>query len=97
MLASIYRAALEHRDGSALFVDYAQLPGAVAARILPAFGLDCDADEHARMAEVTGFDAKNPGLFFSPDSEAKELAATPALREAAERWVRPVYEELLAC
>jgi hypothetical protein len=97
VLAAIYRAALDHRDDGALFVDYAQLPDAVAGRILPALGLERGDDERARMAEVTGLDAKNPSLFFEPDSEAKELEATPALRAAAERWVRPVYEDLLAC
>ena len=30
-------------------------------------------------------------------SEAKERAASPELRAAADRWVRPLYEELLAC
>ena len=97
VLAAIYRAALEHRDERALIVDYADLPDAVFSRILPAFGLDCDAAGLARMREVAGFDAKNPQLLFSPDGEAREREASPALREAAERWVRPLYEELRAC
>jgi hypothetical protein len=97
VLAAIYGSALEHRDGRALFVDYAELPDAVFQRILDAFGLDCDEGELAGMRAVTGLDAKNPHLLFTPDSEAKELGATPALRDAAERFVRPLYEELLAC
>jgi hypothetical protein len=97
VLASIYRAALEHRDEGALFVDYGELPGAVFERILGAFGLDPDEAERTRMLELAGLDAKNPNLLYSPDSEAKEREATPALREAADRWVRPLYEELLAC
>ena len=47
--------------------------------------------------DTTAFDAKNPQLFFSADGEAKELAASPELRAAADRWVRPLYEELRAC
>lgn len=97
VLAAIYRAALDHRDGLAHFVDYADLPDAVFSRVLYAFGLEFDEASLARMREVTGLDAKNPHLFFTPDAEAKKLDAPPALREAADRWVRPLYEELLAC
>lgn len=97
VLASIYRSALEHRDAGALFVDYRELPGAVFERILGAFGLDSDEAERTRMLELAGRDAKNPNLPFSPDSEVKEREATQTLREAADRWVRPLYEELLAC
>ncbi len=97
ILAAIFRAALDSRDEQALFVDYKALPGAVYDPILAAFGLECDPGERGRMEAVTAFDAKNPRLFFVPDGEAKERAASPALREAADRWVRPLYEELLAC
>lgn len=89
VLAAIYRSALEHRDGRALYVDYADLPGAVEERILPAFGLEHDP----RMDEVTAFDAKNPMLTFQPEAHP----VTPALEQAAERWVRPLYERLRAC
>ena len=97
VLAAIYRAALEHRDGPALFVDYADLPDAVFSRILDAFALDLDEASLARMRNVTRLDAKNPHLFFTADGETKERDAPPALRDAAERWVRPLYEELRAC
>jgi hypothetical protein len=97
VLAAIYDSALENRDERALFVDYAELPDAVFQRILDAFGLSCDDDELTEMRAVTGLDAKNPHLLFTPDSEAKELGAPAALRAAADRFVRPLYEELLAC
>jgi hypothetical protein len=97
VLAAIYGAALEHRDSVAHFVDYGELPDAVFSRILDAFGLDYDEPAGARMRELAGFDAKNPGLSFTPEGEATDREAPPALREAADRWVRPVYEELLAC
>jgi hypothetical protein len=93
VLASIYEAALAHRDERALFLDYSQLPDAVAERIVPAFGLACDDGALARMREVAELDAKNPAVSFAPDA----LPVTTALRDAAERWVRPVYERLLAC
>jgi hypothetical protein len=97
VLAAICGSAVEHRDEQALFLDYRELPDAVFDRILGAFGLECDESEVARMREVAGLDAKNPPVVFSADSEAKERGASPALREAAERWVRPIYDELLAC
>jgi hypothetical protein len=97
VLAAIFRSALEHRDAQALFVDYDELPGALYERILGAFGLECDPAERALMENVTAFDAKNPHLFFASDGDAKERAASPALREAAGRWAQPLYEELLAC
>jgi hypothetical protein len=93
VLAAIYRSALGHRDEQALFVDYRELPAAVFDRIMGAFGLECSEPELARMREFALLDAKNPHLLFSPT----EREASPALREAAECWVRPLYEELRAC
>lgn len=93
VLAAIYRAGLENRDDHSLFVDYRELPDAVLERIAPWFGLEFGEDARARMDEVGRFDAKSPQLLF----QQEELLETPALREAAERWARPVYEELLAC
>ena len=92
VLAAIYRSALEHRDGG-VFVDYRDLPGGVADRIAPAFGLVLDAADRATLDERAQLDSKNPQLLFAP----RPPEAPPALREAADRWVRPLYEELLAC
>jgi hypothetical protein len=97
VLAAIYRSALDHLDERPLVLDYRRLPGAVVESILPAFGLECDEADLERMRAVAGFDAKNPHLFHSPDAEAKQRDASPALRRAAEQWVQPLYEELLAC
>lgn len=97
VLAAICRSALEHRDEQALFVDYRQLPGALHDRILGALGLECDGPSRERMDEVARFDAKNPQLLFSGDGERTQREVSQDLRAAAERWVRPLYEELLAC
>lgn len=97
VLSAIYRSALEHRDAQALFVDYRDLPGAVFDQIMDAFGLECSEAELAGMHELARRDAKRPDVLFSPDGEAKEREASPALRRAADRWVRPLYEELRAC
>jgi gluconate kinase len=97
VLAAICSAALEHRDEQALFLDYRELPDAVSDRILGAFGMDCDATERATMEHVARFDAKNPVLPFTGDGDGGEIEVSAELRKAAERWVRPIYEELLAC
>jgi hypothetical protein len=96
VLAAICRSALEHRDGRALFVDYRELPDAVLERVLDAFGLDCDAAERTTMEDVARYDAKNPFLPFPGIDAAGNREVSPALREAADRWVRPLYEQLLA-
>jgi hypothetical protein len=96
VLAAICRSALEHPDDRALFIDYRELPQAFD-RIVQAFELDYDEHELAQMHEFARFDAKNPHLPFSGDSKEKEREASPALREAADRWVRPLYEQLRAC
>src|SRR4051812_917393 len=97
VLAAICRSALEHRDAKALFLDYRELPGAVHDRILDAFGLTCDAAEREAMEAVTLRDAKNPVLPFPGDRDGRAADVSPELRRAADRWVRPLYEELLAC
>ena len=98
VLAAICRSALEHRDEQALFVDYRELPGAVFDRILGAFGIVCDAGELARDERGGRLRREEPGLSSSrPTTRRRSTRLSPALREAADRWVRPVYEELLAC
>jgi len=97
VLAAICRAALEHRDEQALFLDYRELPGAVFERVLGAFGLECDAAERATMEAATRLDAKNPVLPFTAVRDAGDGEASYELRQAVERWVRPLYDELLAC
>jgi hypothetical protein len=94
VLGEIYRAGLEHRDERSLFVEYSELPDAFFDRILDAFGLECDEAERAQMRSVLSFDAKNPSLPFAEDREARMREASPALREAADRWVLPHYEAL---
>jgi hypothetical protein len=97
VLAAICRSALAHRDAQALFVDYRELPGAVFDRIIPAFRLEYDAVERAAMEAASRRDAKNPVLAFSSERDAGDNEVSPALREAVDTWVRPVYEELLRC
>jgi hypothetical protein len=94
-LERICRAAIEHhRASNGLLIEYRELPEAVPDRLLPHFGLECDADGLARMREVARFDAKQPSLRFADDSEAKRRAASPEIHELAETMLAPLYNEL---
>lgn len=94
VLATICRAALDHRDEGGLFVNYRQLPDAVLAEIAGHFGVAFDAAELGRMRQVAGFDAKSPSLPFTGDSAAKQFAASTEMRRLSERWLMPLYAEL---
>ena len=96
VLATICRAALEHRDDGGLFVNYRELPEAVFAEIAGHFGVTFDAAELDRMRQVAGFDAKSPTVSFTADSGAKQAAASPEMRRLAEEWLVPAYDALEA-
>jgi hypothetical protein len=95
VLQRICRAAVEHYgEGGGMLIEHRELPEAVPARLLSHFGLDCDDGELARMRDVARFDAKQPSLRYSDDSEAKRRAASPEMRELAETMLAPVYDRL---
>jgi len=93
VLARICAAAVEHESlGGGLFVDYADLPGAVADRVLPHFGITADASGRDAMAAVTANDAKAPERPF--DGAAPLIP--PQAREAADRHLASVHRRLAA-
>ncbi len=95
VLERICRAAIEHHgESNGLLIEYRELPEAIPARLLAHFGLDCNADELARMREVARLDAKRPGLPFADDSEAKRRGASPEMHELAGTMLAPVYDGL---
>jgi len=81
-------------DGRGLLVEYGELPRAVVDRIAAHFGLSTTAADVGAMLAVVGRDAKNPAVAFVDDTARKRAAATPAVSEAAERWLRPMYRQL---
>jgi hypothetical protein len=94
ILGALYRAGLQyHRDGGML-VNYSQLPSIVFSSLLQFFGFSYSASELENMREIAKFDAKNPRLFFTDDTQKKNARATEAVRKAATDWMYPVYEEL---
>jgi len=92
VLERIASAALEHKAGG-LAVDYSELPGAVAGRILPHFGVRAEAEA---MAAMTKRDAKDPHRPFLPDGTEKRCAASEVLKGAADAHLASVHEALEA-
>jgi hypothetical protein len=95
VLAAICEAALARRhDPLATLVDYDELPGFVTSDLARAWALPLDDDARDRMAATASVDAKNPYLPFEPDRGPKRAAATDEIRDAADRWLTPVYARL---
>lgn len=97
VLTKICEPIVQHfGQGGGLLVNYGELPEAVFSKILPHFGVQPSAAERAAMTAAARFDAKTPGFAFAPDSAAKQQAASPAARAAAERWLGDLYGRLEA-
>jgi hypothetical protein len=95
VLAKVTEPAVAHySSGGGLLVNYRQLPDALFTTILPHFGVECCEADRAAMTEATRYDAKSPGVEFAPDSGAKQRAATPTARAAADRWLGGLYARL---
>ncbi len=97
VLAKICEPVVRHfGEGGGVLVNYRELPDAVFSTILPHFGVTSSAADRAAMAAAARFDAKMPGSAFAPDSEAKQQAASAAVRAATERWLGELYGRLEA-
>ncbi|HEV2707625.1 MAG TPA: hypothetical protein VGV59_17030 [Pyrinomonadaceae bacterium] len=95
VLGEICRVALtNYEDDSMMLVNYRQLPDAVCTRLPDWFGVHYTDEERARMSSAAQYDAKNPLLPFADDTETKRREADERVRLAADRWVRPFYEDL---
>jgi len=97
VLNRVTQAAVDHADlGGGLFVDYAELPGAVEQRILPHFGIEPDPEALAAMRAAAAWDAKAPSFAFEPDAEGKRRSAGEAIRAAITAHLDGVHRELTA-
>jgi hypothetical protein len=93
VLARICEPVLEAVSGG-LLLNYRDLPSAVWEAVMPHFRVPCGEQDRAAMMEAARYDAKTPSFAFTADSEAKQRAATPAVRAAAERWLGGIYRRL---
>ncbi|HTW82590.1 MAG TPA: hypothetical protein VMD91_00825 [Candidatus Sulfotelmatobacter sp.] len=89
-LAALAESALREDAEPGAFVDYAELPEAVFAQVLPRFGITPTAGETAAMRAVTSRDAKQPSVAFAP----RALDADPERDAWARRWLDPLYVRL---
>ena len=94
VLATICTAAFQHCRHGGRLVSYRQLPEVVPESLLKFFNLRCSDDEIARVRATAKRDAKNPAATFQSDSQKKTDKATEAIREAAAKWLYPIYEDL---
>ena len=96
-IAAICEAAADaHALGGGRVVNYAELPSAVTARILPHFGVRPSRAELRAMAAVAGRDAKQPEKVFAPDTDARRALMTEPLRAAAAGRLTDAYKQLEA-
>jgi hypothetical protein len=97
VLAALCVAAASHYAlGAGRLVNYAELPEALLAKVLPHFGVVPSDDETAAMRAATVRDAKAPEQVFAPDFQDKQAAATSALRAVCEQRLGAVYQRLEA-
>ncbi|WP_044871591.1 sulfotransferase [Pseudomonas sp. LFM046] len=80
------------REQACVPVNYSELPEALWGRLAPIFHLvEADAP---KLREIAAFDAKQPAMWFSADSQRKRDEAGDEVRAAVERWAGKPYEGL---
>jgi gluconate kinase len=94
VLSSTCEAGLRHHDAGGLLVNYSELPEAAYSFFPEFFQLLLTDLEQETMVTAAKLNAKNPSIDFETDSARKQETATLKIREAAEKWLYPVYERL---
>ncbi len=95
-LAGISEAALAHSSDGGTLINYQQLPDVVSAYLFELFRVLCSAQDFKKIEQTTRLHAKNDAAPLVNDSRRKQQEATLAIREAAAKWVYPVYKKLEA-
>lgn len=94
-LARICQAAADHvQHDPGLLLNYRELPGAIWSRLPAHVGVSYSEAEQLRLRQAAQLDAKNPVLPFNDDRALKQQLASASVRELAERWLQPVYQQL---
>jgi hypothetical protein len=96
VLAGLCDVAVRELQESGLAVNYTQLPDAGWGAIAAHFGLRLTDGDVDAMKAVAPFHAKHPRSRFQPDGDYKRSGIPAEARSAAERLVRPLYEDLEA-
>lgn len=95
VLAKICRDALESQS-RLLLLNYRQLPEAVCSLLPDYFRVNYTTADLELMRRAAQFDAKSPRLNFADDAPAKHHEATASIRQLAEQWLNPLYQQLEA-
>lgn len=92
-LADFYKVALASCDSNTLLINHSQLFEPFLPELLDFLGIDASSEDMARMMTVAGFDSRHTdsSRVFHDDRQEKWRAATPAIREAADRLVMVLY------
>lgn len=97
VLRKICDAALEQtRTGRGKLVNYLQLPDVMWRGLADYWGVDHAPEAIETMSRACQFQAKNPALPFTDDTEIKKQAATDEIRQIARKWLGEVYRDLEA-
>jgi hypothetical protein len=83
--------------GRGRLVRYETLPAAVWEIVAPHFSQSINDRQRERMAQAARVNAKAPmgkALEFASDAATKQVAASPALRQAIESFARPPLQRL---
>ena len=97
VLAQTCEAALRHHQNSpGMMINYKQLPDAVWTALAGFFRIEVSDSDMKAFRRATQLDAKNPSVAFVNDSQAKQDSSSEAVRQAAEKWLAPVYQRLEA-
>ncbi|MES3151821.1 hypothetical protein [Sphingomonas faeni] len=96
VLARIADAVLDHDRSNRLLIPYDDLPDAIAARIVPHFGITLTADDRVAMAAVATRDAKRPGTPFLADGAGKRAEASQAVVAAVITHLASTHRRLAA-
>jgi hypothetical protein len=96
VLGRFCELACQHLALGGRLVNFTELPDAVPDLLLKFFCVECTEQELLALSNAAQFNAKAKGVYFQPDSAAKQREATATLRELAARFMTPAYEKLEA-
>lgn len=94
-IAAFCQAGIENAANPRVrFINYTQLPEAVTGEICEHFNLTFSAEEIEEMKSASKRNAKSPHEKFSADGEEKRNEANEQLVRLADKFVKPLYEQL---
>ncbi|MFJ4055655.1 sulfotransferase family protein [Pseudomonas sp. NPDC089743] len=90
VVGEILKAGLQLcREHGGIAVNYSELPEAIWGRLAPVFGVM--PGDVPSLREVAAFDAKQPGMNFSADSQRKRAQASEHVLEGVRQWALEPY------